>query len=426
MNYCLKAREILPPKTFPTNLIQTDFDDIYDFVITAKTYPNYLIIEPLTLEAERKILANPFIHILKSEKYLFAIFYFSSNVQGDNIDLSKLTLKQRTRYENIMSAFKLKEINILHELRFPPKEMFKFKYIAKPYDKSKDHDFKDDENDTMCKALAEPNLPYYEIKKVNTKYNTILILDNAKETGNKALFRYKGNVNSFYTDIVLNYLLEHTNLLKPAIFKYEKDVYEVRIPVKELFKLYPHKTFKLQLPEGVTVDYIKSSRRQTKKPLAKGRLSKSDIAVFTFTKDFMSVFKSIIKKEDSNVANPKSFLRFPVWFLLEALKGENLTSRGLNFLLWFLAYYRMKTPKIFHNIRTMLDEIETDVTHGYKKPIERLENYFSYLIRCKMFVDVGDILDLAPFFLDSPLKRSVKESPIDTKELFITLQKPTK
>ena len=38
--------------------------------------------------------------------------------------------------------------------------------------------------------------------------------------------------------------MEHASLLKPDIFKYEKEIYEVRIPVKELFKLYPHKTFK--------------------------------------------------------------------------------------------------------------------------------------------------------------------------------------
>ena len=426
MNILEQVREILPENTFPTNRIRDCYDENGNYCIRVGTYPNYLIIEPLTLDAERKLLANPYIHLLKSGKQLFAIFFFNDRVQGEKIDLSKLNQKYRTRYENLMTAYKQHEVDIWYSICYPPKDILKFRYIAKAYNKSKDHDFLDDENDTMCKALAEPNLPYFEIKKVSTAYNTILILDNAKETVNKALFRYKGNVNSFYTDIVINYLLEHASLLKPDIFKYEKEIYEVRIPVKELFKLYPHKTFKLQLPEGVTVDYIKSSRRQTKIPPKKGRLSKSDIAVFTFTKEFMSVFKSIINKEDSNVVNPKAFLRFPVWFLLEALKQNNLSSGGFNFLLWFLAYYRMKNPRIFHNIRTMLDEIETDVTHGYRKPIERLENYFSYLIKCKMFVDVEDPLDLAPFDLDSPLKRIVKESPINKKEVLITLSKPTK
>ena len=86
----------------------------------------------------------------------------------------------------------------------------------------------------------------------------------------------------------------------------------------------------------------------------------------------------------------------------------------------------MKSPRLFHNVRTILEETGADLKHVYKKPIATLTSYFNYLIKCKMLADVESPLDLANFKLDSPPKKAVIVGTSDIKELFITLQKPKK
>ena len=103
-----------------------------------------------------------------------------------------------------------------------------------------------------------------------------------------------------------------------------------------------------------------------------------------------------------------------MFFVLQALQNENFTSGGFKFLLWFLAFYRIKSPKIFHSLKTIFKETGADLKHGYKKPIETLNKYFNYLFS----VNALDI--------PKPLEFKTKEinSPPNYGGKYIKLRKP--
>lgn len=418
--------EKIKEELYKTNSFDLKISGEENGTFYASVKPNYLIVEPLNIEAERNLRKNKFHHLLISKNHIFGLFYFNQILKKANID--KLDLKYRTRLDNLLKSSEEGNTRLLVRIALPINEFAKLEYKHTPYNKDKDHDYKDDEIDTLCTELSKPFEPRTEIKKVSTTYNTFIILDNAKQSKNQALDRYRNNTTAFYSDIIINYILEHARLIEPENFKYPQETYEVKIQVKELFKLYPHRTFKLCLPVGVMLKYEKQPRPKAKQPEKpqKERLSKYDTAIFTFTNDFLSQYKEIILKEETNFKNPKMFLKIPMWFLLEALKNNNLTSRGFNFLLWILSSYRMSNPKIFHSVKKILIETGADLTHGKKKPLATLSSYFTYLIKCKMLDEVESPLNLAIDDLDEPPKRIAIIGSSERKDLFITLKKPQK
>lgn len=392
-----KIKEILKGSYFDFNSLHYQDDGKPSIFV----FKNCLIAEPLTIESKRELQKNPYVRTLHSREHFYALFYFPLPIlpkekKEENLKNPKFTKKYRTRLQNLEKARDSKNINLLIGIEgLTTEEWLQMEYTdTKPY--NKETDFKDDENDTTCKTLVKPQTTYQEIKRVNLNSNTLLILDNAKENKNKALFYYlqKGiGTNTFYNDCIINYILEHSNLLDPEYFnsfenaefynkdleKFEKRIKEkeVRIPARELFKLYPHKAFKLTTPEGVTISNI--TRPTSKSETKTKRISKNDTLSFIFTDEFLNKYRNIIKKSADNVSNPQSFIKVPVFFVLQALKQDNLSSAGFKFLLWFLTFYRMPNPKIFHTVGKILEETGADLNHGYKKPLATLNKYFKYL-----------------------------------------------
>lgn len=377
--------------------------------ISARVYENCLIVEPQTLEIKKELMKNPYIPKLQSHKHFYALFWFPLSIELSVLDKNfkspKFTHKYITRYQNLMQAQREGNVSLwiaIDNLKYS--EWLDLEYIpAKPY--NRETDFKDEKADTTCKILAKEHKPYQEIKRVSLNYSTLLILQNAKENGNKSLYHYlETGSKSFYTDCIINYILEHSNLLDPEYFSYENAPKEVRMPARELFKLYPHRTFSLKAPEGVTLTNIT-------RPCAK-RISKDDILSFNFSNEFLQKYRAIITKSENN--NTSSFIEVPMFFVLQALQNDNFTSGGFKFLLWFLAFYRMKSPKIFHSLKTILKETGADLKHGYKKPIETLNHYFNYLFS----VNALDI--------PQPLEFITKEinSPPNYDGKYIKLRKP--
>ena len=127
--------------------------------------------------------------------------------------------KYVTRYNNLMTAFKNGSILISAGLYLPIKEFLKLEYQAKKIIKGKDRNYNDDVQDTTCIKLTKIQNGFAPIEKVNLKYNTLIFLNNAKCNGNKALFHYK-ITTQFYTDCIINYLLEHSKIISPENFKY--------------------------------------------------------------------------------------------------------------------------------------------------------------------------------------------------------------
>lgn len=409
-----KIKEILKGSYFDFNTLKYQDNGNPSIFV----FKNCLIAEPLNLEAKRKLQSNPYTRTLQSKKHFYALFYFPLSVEKGEIEGNlknpKFKKKFKTRFENLKEARKNGNINLLIGITdLTTSEWLQMEYTAKPYNKNTD--FKDDEEDTTCKTLVIPQLPYQEIKRVSLNYNTILILKN------KTLLYYlEEGSNTFYNDCIINYILEHSNLLNPEYFNFEniqhlisptesaniKQPKEIRILASELFKLYPHKSFKLLTPEGVTISNI---TRPTSK-----RISKNDTLSFIFSDDFLNKYRDIIKKSGDNISSPQSFIRVPIFFILQALQQNNLSSAGFKFLLWFLNFYRMKSPKIFHTVRKILEETGADLTHGYKKPLATLNKYFKYLYS-------ANALDI-PIFTEFTVENLNK--PPEYNEKYIQLKKP--
>ena len=378
------------------------FIDYDEETVYAEVYQNCVIVQPLSAQAEREIKFNPYARILSSSKHFYCLQYFPKSISEER---EKLPPKYKTRLNNLFEAKEQGKVELYKAIVIPIKEFLKLKYTAKPYEKRKEHDYKDDYEDTSCKQLAKPPKTFATIERVSLTYNTVLILHNAKENKNKALSYYK-DTQTFYTDCIINYILEHSDIIAPENFKYENNLREIHISGRELLKLYPHKAFKLEAPNGVEIQYSRES----------ARLSKKDKVIFKFSDNYLKPFKDIIKRADDNVEAPNSFIRIPIFFVLEALKNENLGSRSLNFLLWFLCFYRMQNPYLLHSVKKIIDETGMDTKHGYKKPIRKILKYLDYLY----IVNALKIEEPT-----KPDKISL-DSPIKYNGAYIKIQKPKK
>lgn len=389
-------------KIFNMHVSGISYDDNEEEIVYAEAYQNCLIIEPLTAQAEREIKFNPYARTLSSSKHFYCLQYFPNNIPEE---VEKLPPKYRTRLDNLVKAREQGKIELYDSIVLPVKEFLRLKYTAKPYEKRKDYDYKDDMEDTSCKQLAKPPKTFATIERVSLTYNTVLILHNAKENKNKALSYYK-DTQTFYNDCIINYILEHANILTPENFRYPNPIQEVHISGRELLKLYPHRTFKIEVPSGIEIKYSRES----------ARLSKKDTVIFKFNDDYLKQYKDIIKRADNNIEAPNSFIRIPIFFVLEALKNENLGSRSLNFLLWFLCFYRMPNPYLLHSVKKIIDETGMDIKHGYKKPVRRIQKYLDYLY----IVNALKIEEPA-----KPDKINL-DSPIKYNGALIRIQKPKK
>lgn len=399
-----EIRDIINKKLLQTNSFNIDESVVLDDKFYAETYENYIIAQPLTAEAERLLISNEYIRLLQFPSYIYAIFYFPENIFSPSDienNLKKMPQKYVTRYNNLMTAEKKGSIFLWYNLILPIKEFLKFEYRAKEINKRKDRDYNDDEQDTTCIKLTKNQKGFAPIEKVNLKYNTLIFLNNAKCNGNKALFHYK-TATQFYTDCIINYLLEHSKIISPENFKYNNSPKELKIKGNELFKLYPHKSFKLEVPDGVKIiisrnDLILSNDDKT-------RISKNDIITFQFSDEYLAKYKNLITRDNIMLSEVYSFLHIPMFFVLQALKRENLSASGFKFMLWIICFFRMKNPTIFHNVRTIIEEVGLDTKHGYKKPLRILTKYFKYLFDVGMLGDVPKPPEFSIKDLDSPPK----------------------
>lgn len=358
--------------------------------------PKIVIVQPLTYEAEMSLKANPYIRTLTYKDYYFALFWFPDVIEDIREGLSKNTdLKFISRLNKLFSARDKGQVKLWKAIEIPLDDFSKLTFTAKPYNRE-EHDFKDDEEDTTCTKLDVELKTFETIEKVSLTYNTCLLLQNAKVSKNKALFYYK-DTKVFYTDCILNYILEHGKIIAPENFRYGTRILEVRMPVKELKKLMPHRTFKLEAPEGVTITYKQDREKVT-------RLSKNDTAIFQFSFEYISKFKEIITRASENVEAPLSFVKIPMFFVLQALKQENLTAGGFKFLLWLIPFFRMKSPKILHSIKKILIETGMDIRHGYQKPLITLSGYFEYLRKVNMLSGVDEPIIYTKPDLNEPPK----------------------
>ena len=354
------------------------------------TYSNCLIVQPMTAAAKRKILLNPYTRTLSSTKHYFALYWFPQDIAGEGRD--KLPLKYKTRLYNLLRAKEFGQIRILRALILPPNEILKLKFTAKSYEKRKDRDYKDDLEDTSCKQLAQEPKTYATINKVSLTYNTLLILKNAKENKNKSLYYYR-DAKTFYTYCIINYILEHSQIISPENLKYPNPIAEVHMPAKEFQKLFPSRAT-LEAPEGVEIHYSGSSER----------LSKNSSVTLKFSENFLKTYKNIIQRSEENVEVPLSFIKVPMFFVLEALRKENLGANGFKFFLWFLTFYRIKSPTIYHSLKTIMTETGMDTKHGYKKPLALLQKYFDYLRRVNILIEVYEPLKFNKKNIDEPPK----------------------
>lgn len=333
--------------------------------ITIKRSAHVIFARPLTPQAESEMHLPKFNRIYANGKLIAIAVKFSKPVNIENLERQpnykyfNQTLKNRLK--DLKTSREIGEIEITDRLTLTESQCYNLEY--KERIKSKKTTTYQDKPSHAFDNLTRPQKPFTEIQRVSLDYNTILILEN------KSLSRYLKNVNSLYTDSIMGYLLEHSNLLNPAYFKYPKSPREVKIKYKNLRKLYPHGTFKFVAPEGVEMT--------SNRPDAK-RFADNDIITFNFSKSFLDRYRNIITKSAEKTEQTQ-FIKVPVFFILEALQNEKLTSNGLPFLLFILSLYRMPAPSITHTIRNLIKETQMDITHGFKKPIARLNTYLGYL-----------------------------------------------
>ena len=334
---------------FVSGIDEEDEDEVY-----AEVFPNCLIIQPLTAQAEREIKYNPYARILSSSKHFFCLQWFPKEL--DELIESELEsdTKYKSRLNNLLKAKEQGKVELYSSITLPLKEFLKLNYEAKPFEKRKDRDYKDNMEDTSCKQLAKPPKTHEVIKRVSLTYNTFLILHNAKENKNKALFYYK-NVQTFYTDCIINYILEHSN-------------------------------------------------------------TRNNTVIIKFSTEYLQSFMNIIQRKNENIVNPSSFIKVPIFFVLEALSNKNFGVKGLKFLLWFLAFYRIKNPRIMHSLETIMLETGMFLGHGLKQPLRIMQKYFNYLFKVGA-LQIPQPLELNKDNIDTPPKYN---------KTFIKIQKPKK
>ena len=311
---------------------------------------------------------------------------------------------------NIEQAEKKGYIEIHHDIAVSTAKWLSFEVQAKKF--NEETDFNDDKPDTTYACLLEPILPYRVIQRISLNYNTFVVLKNAKVNKNKCLYHYlKKGTNAFYNDCLFHYLLLHSDLLNPEYFNFENFTNEVRIQAKELFKLYPNKFFKLQVPTGVKMRNI--SRAKAKK------MSKNDVISFKFSDKYLDKYRNIITKNESNTTNPDSMLKIPYFFVAQALKQANLSCNGFPFLLWLLPIYRVTstTPMILHSVRKIITETGMDTKHGYLKPLATLSKYLNWLLSVHCFSNQKEKFELKVKDLDYPI--------ITTSGNYLALRKPS-
>lgn len=390
--------------------------------IIVPTYFNCLLVEPLTAQAERNILRNPYTPTLRSAKHFYALYWFPQSI--DKEDRDELPTKYKTRLYNLLKSQELGQVHLSQCVNLPPQDILSLKYTAKQYtEHNEDNDYRDDMEDTACKALAEPPKTYVNIDRVCTAYNTFLILLNPKKNKNKSLYRYlDSDISAFYADCAINYILLHSQIATAENLKYPNPVREVRMPANELRKLIPH-NYTLTPPEGVKISY---PRENTK------RLSKNDTVTLTFSDEYLEPLKQIILKTQEK-DSPNSFLKIPMFFLIEALQAKNFGSNGFCFLLWLTAFFRMPKPKILHSLKGIMNETGMDMNHGYNKPLATLQKYFNYMFSLNMFTDISEPIELNPKANQLKLLKTKESSKLKKlsesfkyNDKYIQLTKPTK
>ena len=384
------------------NLRSSCYDNEY---VYAEAYSNCLIVKPLTAEAERDIKFNPYARILSSSKHFYCLYWFPRDIASEENEQVKL--KYQSRLDNLFKAKRQGKIELYSRIAVPIKDFVKLKYTEKPYKKRKDYDYKDDMDDTSCKQLAKPPKNFATIEKVSLTYNTFLLLKNAKENKNKALFYYK-DVKTFYTDCIINYILMHSQIFSPENFRYPSPITEVRIQAKEFLKFFSTKSnrIKLKEKEGVEIQYSRNAQR----------LSKNDTVIIKFSMKYLQPYKNIIQRADENIKVPLSFVKIPIFFVLEALSNKNLGVKGFKFLLWFLCLYRISNPYIMHSSKTIMTETGMFLGHGQKQPLKIMQKYFNYLFKVNA-LKIPQPLKLNKDGINSPPKYN---------GAFIRIQKPKK
>lgn len=372
---------------------------------------NIVFVKPLNYEHAQMLKKNPYLPKIQIRNNMFVAIKFPLAVRTDELQQrneSQLSTKFKSKLDNIIEAQKNGNIKRIAYFTLNIKSLPYTKYTpAKPYKAKQVTNA--DKPDTLLKQIVKSPKEYLEIKSVSLNYNTLVILKNATENKNLSLMHYaEEGATAFYTDCIFAYIMEHSQLLNPDYTKYETTPKEVHMNIKQLKKLFPNKMFTLKIPEGVTITYI--SKRENVI-----RNTDNDTVIIKFTDEYLRTFRSIIQRETMDTENIYSFIRVPMFFILQALKKENLSPNGFKFLLWFLAYYRMPSPRIFHTLRKIIEETGMDIKHGYRKPVETLNRYFDYLYKVNVFANA-----------DKPFKLSYKDLDMPPKinKQFIQIKKP--
>ena len=368
-----QIREILNTRGFSGNFLDTwEIFQTSDNKYYAKRVNNALLVFPLSPQTKRIFNYNAFHRIYVGEDLQAIVVRFPKPVSTDLLNQKyKFNEALQERLKLLKAAADNGEIVIRDTITLTYNQFAKINLKLSVSTKKKDDkEYPKTKTNLIYKSIIQPQEKCKLIQNVRLDWNTILIIKN------KSLDHYlKAGTEQLYTDSIIGYILERSHLLDPEIFKLKNVPKQAQIKASCLLKLYPHSTFKLKLPEGVE---MKNSRPNAK------RISKKDTVTFVFSDSFLNKYRDIIRKSNIDGEETMSFIRVPIFFILQALGQENLGANGFQFLLYILSMYRMQTPRITYKISNLLDKLGMDTTHGYKRPLERLNQYFQYLYKIKV------------------------------------------
>lgn len=251
------------------------------------------------------------------------------------------------------------------------------------------------------------NEPYIFIEDINLGFETFLIAKDVKRLSNKSLHYYlKEGSEAFYTDAIANYVLLCSGLLNTELSECTKNINEVRLYGNKFLGLHPHDSFAAKSTDNVKILNISRPGSQ--------RISKKDIISFKFSDKYISEIRSILSKEP-NLNQKDALTKVPMSFVLQATKSGNMGHNSFRMLLWLLAIYRIPSPLILHSINSIIGEIGSDLTHGSKAALKRLNKYFYWLYSVGALANVESPINLTREHLNSTIKVNGK---------FIRLKKP--
>lgn len=372
-------------------VLNSEVNKINDYTYTATRNSCALLVRPLSQKAEQQMHLQMYNRVYVGKTLIAVVFRFPKPVSSNLLKQPNYNFFNkffRDRLDDLQKCVNNGELEIIDNLTLTHKQFMNLVYKKAVRKDKKDSDYDEIKSSRILKPFLVPQEKCKKIKQVSLNYNTVLILRN------KSFNHYlKEGTEKLYTDSIIGYILEHSSLLSPDYFKYPNVSKDVEIKGKDLLKLYPHGNFKIKLPNGVKME---NARKNCK------RLGKNDTITFTFSDSFLNEYRDIITKSNKYKEESTSFLKIPMFFILQALDKDNLGSNGLPFLLYILALYRINQPRITHHIGNLIAELGMDTKHGYIRPIARLNKYFQYLYKVNVIsepvVYTTDDLNVRPTY----------------------------